>query len=325
MRALICRELGPPQNLELGELPSPDVGATSVKIRVRAAGLNFPDVLVVQGKYQVKPPLPFVPGAEVAGEVLAVGAKVTAFAPGDRVMALPQFGGFAEEAVAHVESVFAIPATMSDAQAAGFPLTYGTTYHALVDRAHLRAGEWLLVTGAGGGVGLNAVELGAAFGARVIAAASSPEKLAAARSRGAAHTIDYSHENLVEKVKEITGGNGADVVYDPVGGDVFDAALKTLAWHGRLLVVGFAAGRIPDVPANRVLLKESSVVGVFWGAFAARDPAANRANFEALFALFAEGKLDPPILSRYPLERAKDAIVDLMERRIIGKAVVEVA
>jgi NADPH2:quinone reductase len=300
------------------------VGPAGVRIAVERAGLNFPDVLIVQGKYQVKPPFPFSPGAEVAGTVLEAGPEASGFAAGDRVMATCGFGGFAEEVVVRREAVWKIPDTMSFDAAAALPLTYGTTYHALVDRAALRQGETLLVTGAGGGVGLAAVQLGLALGATVFAAAGSAEKLAAAAASGAAHGIDYGTENLTERVKALTGGAGVDVVYDAVGGDVFDASLRAIAWGGRLLIIGFASGRIPDIPANRLLLKSASAVGVFWGAFAEREPAANRRNFERLFELYEAGKIDPKIGASYAFADAARAIEDLAARKIVGKALVRV-
>ena len=324
MKAIVCHAFGPPSDLVFADVESPKPGPTSVKIAVEVAGLNFPDVLIVQGKYQVKPPFPFSPGAEVAGIVTEIGERVTSVRAGDRVMALCTTGGFAEEVVAQEASVFSMPAGMSFETAASFPLTYGTTYHALVDRGELRPGETLLVTGAGGGVGLAAVQIGVALGARVIAAAGSREKLDAAVASGASETIDYTSEKLLERIKALTGDAGADVVYDAVGGDVFDACLRGIAWGGRLLIVGFAAGRIPEIPANRLLLKSASAVGVFWGAFAARDPAKNRANFDRLFALAAEGKLRPTIGARYALADAAHAIEDMENRKIVGKAVVTV-
>jgi len=322
MKAIVCRAFGPPRDLLLEEVESPKPGPGDVKIDVAAAGLNFPDVLIVQGKYQLKPAFPFSPGAEVAGVVTEVGEGVANVRVGDRVMALCTTGGFAEAAVAPEASVFAMPENMSFESAAAFALTYGTTYHALVDRGELRAGETLLVTGAGGGVGISAVQLGVALGARVIAAAGSSEKLAAAVAAGAADTIDYTAEPLADRIKALTAGAGADVVYDAVGGDVFDACLRAVAWGGRLLIIGFAAGRIPEIPANRLLLRGASAVGVYWGSFATRYPERNRANFARLFELAAAGKLTPHVGARYDLADAARAIQDLEERRIVGKAVV---
>jgi NADPH2:quinone reductase len=324
MKAILCHAYGRPSDLVLGEVPSPETGAHGVKIAVARAGLNFPDVLIVQGKYQAKPAFPFSPGAEVAGTVLEAGDRVTHVVPGDRVMATCGTGGFAEEVVVAGDAVFKIPDAMSFDTAAALPLTYGTTYHALVDRGGLRAGETLLVTGAGGGVGLAAVQLGAALGATVIAAAGSTAKLEAAAAAGAAHGVNYTTEKLTERVKALTGDAGVDVVYDAVGGDVFDAALRAIAWEGRLLVIGFASGRIPDIPANRLLLKGCSAIGVFWGSFAARDPVKNRHNFERLFEFYAAGTIDPKIGASYAFEDSPRAIDDLAARGIIGKAVIRV-
>ena len=325
MKAVVCRAWGPPANLTIEEMVSPSTGATSVKIRVARAGVNFPDVLIVQGTYQDKPHFPFSPGAEVSGTVVEVGERVVDFAVGDRVMAVCQIGGFAEDVAVHHGSVFKIPDTMSFDVAAALPLAYGTTIHALVDRAALAPGETLLVTGAGGGVGIAAVQLGKALGATVIAAAGSAEKLHAAREAGAAHTIDYTTENIVDRVRELTKMQGVDVVYDAVGGDAFDACVRAIGWGGRLLIVGFAAGRIPQIPANRLLLKSASALGVYWGAFATREPAKNRANFERLEEFYLEKKIDPKIGATYAFEDAPQAIVDLMNRKVIGKAIVVVS
>jgi NADPH2:quinone reductase len=324
MKALLCRSFGPPDELKLEETAAPDLGATGLRVEVHSAGLNFPDVLIVQGKYQVRPDFPFSPGAEVSGIVREVGERAAGFAVGDRVMALCTTGGFAEEVVVHHGSAFKMAESMPFDTGAALPLTYGTTYHALVDRAKLAPGETLLVTGAGGGVGIAAVQLGKALGATVIAAAGSAEKLQAAREAGADHAIDYTTENLADRVKAITNQAGANVIYDAVGGDAFDACLRCVAWEGRLLIIGFASGRIPEIPANRLLLKGCSAVGVYWGAFAARDPAANRRNFDRLFELYAAGKIDPKIGRTYDLSQAARAIVDLENREIVGKAVVHV-
>jgi NADPH2:quinone reductase len=322
MKAIVCRAFGPPSDLTVEEVPRPAPTATGVTIAIHRAGLNFPDVLMVQGKYQVKPPFPFTPGAEVAGVVTAVGHDVVKFGPGDRVLALCSTGGFAEEVTAEQAMTFKISDAMSFADAAGFGLTYGTTYHALVDRAKLRPGETLLVLGAGGGVGTAAVQLGAALGATVIAAAGSPTKLAAAKAAGAHETLDYTTEKLADRVKALTNGKGVDVVYDAVGGDMFDASLRCIAWEGRLLIIGFASGRIPEIPANRLLLKGCSAVGVFWGAFAAHDPQANERNFEELMRMYGQGLLHPTIGATYALEDAARAIADLEDRKIVGKALI---
>ena len=324
MKAIVCHAFGPPSELALEDLPEPASSPIGVTIAVHRAGLNFPDVLIVQGKYQTKPPFPFSPGGEVAGIVTAVGADVRSFAPGDRVLALCTYGGFAETIVVPQASTFAIPDTMSFDDAAVLGLTYGTTYHALVDRAKIRRGETLLITGAGGGVGISAIHVGVALGARVIAAAGSAEKLAAATTAGAHASIDYTTENLADRVNALTNGAGADVIYDAVGGDVFDACLRCIAWEGRLLVIGFASGRIPNIPANRLLLKGCSAVGVFWGAFATRDPEANYRNFDRIFEMYARGEVRPVIGATYALADAARAIVDLEARRIVGKAAIRI-
>ena len=322
MRAVMCKELGTPDVLTVDEVDPPTVGSRDVRIRVEAAGCNFPDVLVVAGKYQVKPPMPFTPGLECAGEVLEVGADVSGLKPGDRVMGTIPWGGFAEQAALPMGNAVLMSGDMDFVTAAGFQLTYGTSYHALVDRAQLKAGETLLVLGAAGGVGLTAVEIGKTLGARVIAAASSPEKLAVAREHGADELIDYSSEDLRERVKALTDGKGADVIYDPVGGDLFDAAIRVTAWEGRYLIIGFAAGRIPELPVNLALVKGLSVVGVFWGSFAAREPERNRANFKTLMDWYAEGRIKPLVSKTYSLAEAPQALRDLAGRRATGKLVV---
>lgn len=324
MKAVLCKAFGPPENLVLEEAPGPKPKEKEVLIAVHAAGLNFPDTLIIQGKYQFKPPFPFSPGMEVAGVIEAVGSGVTLVKPGDRVMASTGHGGFAEQVTANEQSVHRIPDSMDFVSAAGFPITYGTTYHALVDRAHLKAGEWLLVHGAGGGVGLNAVELGRRLGARVIATAGSDEKLELARTYGAEFLVNYSREKIRDKVKEITGGAGADVIYDPVGGDVFDESMRCIAWEGRLLVIGFASGRIPELPANLVLLKGCEVVGVFWGSFATRDPAHNRANIATMLDWFDAGQIKPHVSATFGLNEVPAAMQALLARKVTGKAVIRV-
>jgi NADPH2:quinone reductase len=325
MKALVCSAFGPPETLRVGELPDPVPGEGEILIDVRAAGVNFPDVLIVQGKYQFKPEPPFAPGGEVAGVVRAVGPGVTRFKPGDRVLATMIWGGYAERAVAKERQSLHLPEGFDDATASAFALTYGTSIHALKDRADLKAGETLLVLGAAGGVGLAAVEIGAAMGARVIAAASSDDKLATAREHGAAETINYARDDLRARLKEITDGRGVDVIYDPVGGDMTEAALRSIAWEGRFLVVGFAAGEIPKLPLNLVLLKGCQVVGVFWGAFAEREPKRNEANLAELVAWFREGRIRPRVDAVYPLERAVEALQRLGRREVRGKLVIAVA
>jgi NADPH:quinone reductase len=299
-------------------------GSGQVRIAVHAAGLNFPDTLMVAGKYQVKPPLPFSPGMECAGVVMEVGAGVSEVKQGDRVMASPGIGAMAEEVIAAAAGTFRIPDDMSFEQAAGFPVTYGTVYYALVDRARLKPGEVLMVHGAAGGVGSNAVEIGKILGATVIATAGSDAKLEVARGCGADHTINYSTESIKERTRALTGDRGADVIFDPVGGDVFDESLRSLAPEGRLLVIGFASGRIPSAPANLMLLKDASLVGVFWGAFAKRDPARNRKNFEAMFRWFEAGKLHPHVSKVFPLDAVPQAMNALLSRQATGKLVIRV-
>ncbi|TBU72349.1 NADPH:quinone oxidoreductase [Pseudomonas daroniae] len=324
MKALLCKAFGPDGTLVLEDIDSPYPKGNEVLIEVQAAGVNFPDTLIIEGKYQFKPPLPFAPGGEVAGVISAVGDKVTHLQAGDRVMALTGWGGFAEQVAVPAYNVLPMPDSMDFVSAAAFGMTYGTSMHALKHRAGLLAGETLLVLGASGGVGLAAIEIGKAMGARVIAAASSAAKLEIAKQAGADELIDYGTQNLKEEVKRLTNGQGADVIVDPVGGDLFDQAARSIAWNGRLLVVGFASGRIPELPVNLMLLKGAAVVGVFWGAFAQRQPAENAANFGQLFAWHAEGKVKPLVSQTYPLERAGEAITALSERRAVGKLVIQV-
>lgn len=323
MRTLRCHAWGPPEELRLDDVPAPEVGPGQLRVAVHHCGLNFPDTLIVRGLYQFKPPFPFAPGGEVAGVVDAVGEGVTRFAPGDRVFGLTGWGGMAEQVVLGEEAAMAVPEGLALDVAAAFTMAYGTTMHALADRARLQAGETLLVLGAAGGVGLAAVEIGKAMGARVIAAASTDEKLLVCREHGADETVRYAgpDADLKGAVKAL---GGADVVYDPVGGAHAEAALRATNWDGRYLVVGFAAGDIPKIPLNLVLLKGCSVVGVFWGAFAAREPAANRAHLETLLGWVREGRLRPRLGARYPLAEGALGIRDLMDRKVVGKAVVDV-
>jgi len=324
MKAVLCKAFGPAETLVLEEVASPEPKKNEVLLQVHAAGVNFPDTLIIEGKYQFKPPFPFSPGGEAAGVVGAVGEKVSHVKPGDRVMALTGWGSFAEEVAVPGYSVMPIPDGMDFASAAAFGMTYGTSMHALKQRANLQPGETLLVLGASGGVGLAAVEIGKAMGAKVIAAASSEAKLEVAKAAGADVLINYSEGSLKDKLKEITGGQGVDVIYDPVGGDLFEEAFRSIAWNGRMLVVGFASGTIPSLPANLTLLKGASLVGVFWGSFAQRQPQDNAANFQQLFAWFAEGKIKPLVSQTYPLEKAADAINHLGQRKAVGKVVVTV-
>jgi len=321
MRAVVCKEFGPPERLVVEDLPTPDITDHQVLLEVRAAGVNFPDLLIIENKYQFKPPLPFSPGGEVSGVVRKAGAKVTTLKPGDRVLGAPGFGGFAEELAIDARNCVPIPAEMPFDVAAAFLFTYGTSHYALKDRAALRPGETLLVLGAAGGVGLAAVELGKAMGAKVIAAASSAEKLEVCREHGADEGIDYSKEDLKERIKALTSGNGADVIYDPVGGDFSEQAFRSIAWEGRFLVIGFAAGPIPKIPLNLVLLKGAQIVGVFWGSFTAREPARHQANIRELMDWYAKGRLKPRISATYPFERVADALGDLAARRVKGKVV----
>jgi len=321
MKAVLCKAWGPPESLVLEECPALEPAPGKVVVSVHAAGVNFPDTLIIQNKYQHKPPLPFSPGSEAAGVVKAVGPGVEGWKPGDRVIAQTTYGAFAEEVQAEPEQLIALPQGMDFATAATLGLAYGTSCYALIDRARLRAGETLLVLGASGGVGLAAIEIGKILGARVIACASSDAKLAVCREHGADATINYAAEDLRARVKAITGGKGLDVVYDPVGGPHTEPALRDMAWGGRLLVVGFAAGGIPKVALNLPLIKGCSIVGVWWGAFAKRDWAQHQANIAQLGRWFAEGRIRPHISARYPLERAADALNALARREVSGKIV----
>ncbi|TBU97103.1 NADPH:quinone oxidoreductase family protein [Phytopseudomonas dryadis] len=324
MKALLCKAFGPAETLVLEEVAAPRAKGNEVLLEVHAAGVNFPDTLIIEGNYQFKPPLPFSPGGEAAGVVTAVGDKVAHLKVGDRVMALTGWGSFAEQVAVPAYNVMPIPDSMDFTNAAAFGMTYGTSLHALQQRARLQPGETLLVLGASGGVGLAAVEIGKAMGARVIAAASSAAKLTVAKNAGADELIDYGTQNLKDEIKRLTNGQGADVIVDPVGGDLFDQAIRGIAWNGRLLVIGFASGRIPELPVNLALLKGAAVLGVFWGAFAQRQPADNAANFQQLLQWFAEGKVKPLVSQTYPLERAAEAITALGQRKAVGKLVIQV-
>lgn len=321
MRAVVCREWGGPEKLGVEDVPSPALRDGAVRIKVHAAGVNFADLLLIAGQYQEKPAFPFTPGAEAAGVVIEVGAGVTGLKNGDRVMALTGLGAFADEAVVDAQRVLPIPPAMEFASAAAFPVAYGTSHGALDWRAHLQPGEWLLVTGAAGGVGLTAVEIGKAMGASVIACAGSAEKLAIAQQHGADHVIDYSKEDIRERVKAITRGRGADVIYDPVGGDTFDASLRSIAWGGRIIIIGFAAGRVSQIPANIVLVKNIDVIGFYWGSYQAHKPELLRGSFAQLFRWFQEGRLRPHVSHRLPLEQAAEALSLLQQRRSTGKVV----
>jgi NADPH2:quinone reductase len=321
LKAVLCKQYGPPESLVVEDIASPTPGPNDVVISVKAASINFPDVLIIQNKYQAKPPLPFSPGSELSGVVKAVGADVSRWKPGDRVIASTTYGAFAEEARADASRLLPIPAGMDFNTAAAFILTYGTSDHALVDRGELKAGETLLVLGAAGGVGLAAVEIGKALGARVIACASTAEKLAVCEAHGADATINYTTEDLRERIKELTGGKGVDVVYDAVGGPYTEPALRSLAWRGRLLVVGFAAGEIPKIPINLTLLKGCSIVGVFWGDWTRREPERFAERIEQLDRWFQDGKLKPHVSETMPFERAAEAIAKMASRQVKGKLV----
>lgn len=332
MKALLSKAPGGPDTLSLEELPDPAPGKGQVLVGVRACAINYPDVLIIEDRYQFKPPRPFAPGGEIAGVVEAVGEGVTDWAPGDRVIAVPGHGGLVEKLVLSPAQLYRLPEGRSFEEGAALLLTYATTIHALLDRGKLLAGQTLLVLGAAGGVGLAAIELGKAFGATVVAAVSSEEKAEAARAAGADATLVYprgpldkeASKALAEAFKAAVGPKGADVIYDPVGGDYAEPALRAIGWEGRYLVVGFPAG-IPKLPLNLTLLKSCDVCGVFWGAFAARDPQANRAHVDTLFRLWSEGKIAPRVTEVFPFAEGGAAIAKMAARAVIGKVVVRVA
>ncbi len=325
MKAMLCTEYGPPEKLALTDVPSEDPGKGQIKIGVKAAGVNFPDVLIIKGEYQFKPTPPFAPGAEVSGNVLAVGEGVTDFQPGDRVIGMTGWNGFAEEVIVDATRCLKMPTSMSYETGAAFSMTYGTSYHALVQRGRLAKGETLLVLGATGGVGTAAIEIGRLLGAKIIAAGGDDTKLdVVKREYGVEHVVNYRTGSLKDQVKTLTNGQGADVIYDAVGGDLFEQSLRSINWDGRLLVVGFASGTIPQAKANLVLLKGCAIVGVFWGAFTAREPAVNRQNFAQLFRWHDEGKLKPHISHRFPLARAADALAAIVNRQVVGKAILTI-
>jgi NADPH2:quinone reductase len=324
MKAVLCKEFGPPESLVVEEVADPVPGDQQVVVDVKACSVNFPDVLIIQNLYQFKPPLPFSPGAEIAGVVSLVGAGVDRVSIGDRVFASTGWGGLAEKIAVGADSLIPIPDGIEFGPASSFLYAYGTSHYALKDRARLQPGEFLVVLGAAGGVGLAAVELGALMGAKVIAAASSDDKLDLCREYGAAMTINYATEDLKTRIRELTDGAGADVVYDPVGGPYSEPALRSTAWEGRFLVIGFAAGDIPAIPLNLTLLKGCEIVGVFWGSFVMRDPEHHRRNVEELMSWWRAGKLRPHVSSTYPLERAAEAIRELADRKAKGKVVVTV-
>ena len=323
MKALICEQYGPVEDLKIKEIDSPVPGAEEVLVEVKAAAVNFPDTIIVQGLYQIKPEVPFIPGSDLAGIVKTVGEGVTRVKPGDEVMGFVRTGAFAEEVVVPATACVPKPAVMDFGLAASFLMAYGTSYHALKDRAEIRTGETLLILGASGGVGLAAVELGKILGVKVIAAASTDEKLALCQEHGADEVINYSKEDLKTRIKELTGGKGVDVVYDPVGGDYSEAALRGMAWKGRFLVVGFTTGTIPKMPLNLALLKGCSIVGVFWGSFLMKEPKNNVKNTMELMEMFSAGKLKPHIHGKYPLDNALDALTEMMNRKVRGKVLIE--
>lgn len=323
MRAVLCTRWGGPDDLEIADVAAPVPGAGEVRVAVRAAAVNFADTLMIAGKYQVRPDLPFSPGLELAGEVVETGAGVEGLRKGDRVAAVVDHGAFAEEVVVAEKDAFPLPGSMGFDVAAAFPIAYGTSHVGLTDRAHLAAGETLLVHGAAGGVGLTAVEVGKRLGATVIAAAGSAAKLAVAAEHGADHLIDYSTEDIVARVREITGGKGAEVHYDPVGGKAFEASLRTVPWGGRILIVGFAGGTVQHIPANILLVKQVAAIGFYWGSYRTHAPEILRESMNELFRWHEEGALRPHISHRFPPDRAGEALKTVLERRSSGKVVIQ--
>lgn len=324
MKAVLCRSYGPPENLALEEIDEPKIKPGTVLCDVYAAGLNFPDTLQIQGKYQFQPDFPFIPSSEIGGVVREIGEGVDHLSPGDRVFGMAGNGALAETCLVPAGNARKIPDKMSLREAAGFSMIYGTSYHALKQRADLQSGETLLVLGAAGGVGYSAVEIGKAMGARVIAAASTDEKLQVAKNAGADELINYSDGELKEKVKALTDGKGADVIYDPVGGDLFDQCQRCINWKGRLLIIGFTSGRIPEAKTNLILLKGCQIVGVFWGDFRRRETDVDNQNFNELFELYDQGKLHPLVTQVFPLENYVDALNTFINRKAVGKVLVEV-
>jgi len=324
MKAIVCKTYGPPENLALEEINDPVAAENEAVVKVYSASLNFPDGLQIQGKYQFQPPMPFTPGSEVGGIITSVGSELKDFAVGDRVMATPGIGGLAEQVAVKADGLRKIPDSMDFKTAAGFAMIYTTSYYALKQRAQLRAGETLLVLGASGGVGLAAVELGKLMGAKVIAAASSAEKLEFVNRLHPDALLNYGEDELKEKVKELTDGKGADVIYDPVGGDLFDQSCRCINWNGRLLVVGFASGRIPEYKANLALLKGSSMVGVFLGRFRKEEPAEYEKNFAELLEMYDAGKLKPIVTESFAMTDFVDAFNVFTERKVMGKVTLEI-
>lgn len=323
MKAVVCSEHGLPDKLTLdANWPEPEVGEHDILLDVKAAGLNFPDVLMIQGKYQSQPPMPFIPGGECAGVVTAVGDKVTRFKVGDKAIASPGINAFSERVAIHELAAFPMPQALSFEQAAGVCITYFTSYHAFKQRANLQPGETVLVLGAAGGVGTTAIELAKHMGAKVIAAASTDEKLEICKQLGADEVVNYTDIDLKATLKEVSGGKGFDVIYDPVGGDYAEPAIRNLAWNGRYLVIGFASGPIPKIPLNLALLKGASLVGVFWGRFVMEEPEVNMKNIEELWELFDTGKLNPIVTDCFSLEQYEDAFNCMIERRARGKVII---
>jgi NADPH2:quinone reductase len=323
MKAIVCKQFGLPETLEFKavEIPQPKEG--EILITVKACSVNFPDTLIIQGKYQFRPEFPFSPGSDVAGVVEKVGASVTHFKEGDEVVGFIPFGGFAQKAIVKAKDCFPKPKGMSMVHASAFLLAYGTSYHALKDRANLQKGETILILGASGGVGLTALELAKLMGAKVIAAASTNEKLDLCKQFGADEVINYTEESVKDRVKELTNGKGVDVIYDPVGGHFSELALRAIAWKGRHLVVGFANGDIPKIPINLTLLKGASIVGVFWGAFAQKEPKESLKNIQQLLTWFAKGEVQPHIDKTYALKEAPKALEEMMQRKVKGKIVID--
>ena len=321
MRALVCESFGPVENLKVSDQSPAELKPNEVRLEVRAAGVNFPDALMVQGKYQVRPELPFIPGGECAGVILETGEAVKGFNVGDKVIAMPGLSAFAEQVNVDHKLLMPMPEGISFEEAAGFCITYATSYYAFKQRAKLQAGETLVVLGAAGGVGVTAIQLGKLMGARVIACASSAEKLDFCREVGADEVINYTEENLKERIRELTDGKGADVIYDPVGGDYTEQAYRSIAWGGRYLVIGFAAGDIPQLPLNLPLLKAGDILGIYWGGWAARDPKGNMQNFAELLGYVAEGRLKPLTTEVFSLEDFSSAFAAIRERRALGKVI----
>jgi NADPH2:quinone reductase len=324
MKAVVCKQFGPPETLAIEDLPPPKAAAGEVVVSVKAASLNFPDTLIIQNKYQIKPPLPFTPGSEMAGVVKEVGEGVTRLKPGERVLGVIGYGAFAQECVAPEARLVPIPSGMDFDTAAAFLLTYGTAHHALRHRARSRSGESLLVLGAAGGVGLAAVEIGKVLGLRVIACASSDEKLAVCREHGADETINYGREDMRARIEEITAGNGVDLIYDAVGGVYTEAALRSSAWRARLLVIGFAAGNVPRIALNLPLLMERDIIGIHWGAWVPRAPEEFALAMQELGAWFREGRIRPYVSRTYSLSQVSEAMHAMLERRVTGKVVFRV-